>query len=173
MKITVQDLEFDVETEHDPHADAPWDIGDGHGPVRSVRARYGLAGSGLKRSGERVLHWNGYDVWFYDWAAACKKAREEGWNAAPYDAPNRIERAAQADFDHLRAYLRQDWYYCAVTVTGPDGKSESLAYVEYQVYEKNAYVEETARELADNLAYEILKERAEVQYWAERDVVTV
>jgi hypothetical protein len=55
-------------------------------------------------------------------------------------------------------------------VTAPDGQETSLWGVETS---DDKYVEEIEHELANELAHVVAKERAEVQYWAERDVVTV
>ena len=55
--------------------------------------------------------------YYYDWAGACKKAREEKWNAEPYDAPHQVQRAVQADFDYLKGWINNDWIYVNVTVT--------------------------------------------------------
>jgi hypothetical protein len=167
--ITVQGLEFKVRHQDDDDIN-PWENCDGHGSVRTIYTRGGLRYCDQKKPGERVLHRDGCDVWLYDWAGACKKARTEGWNAKPYDAPNRIERAVQSDFDYLQRFLRGDWRYIGITVTAPDGQETSLWGVETS---DDKYVEEIEHELANELAHVVAKERAEVQYWAERDVVTV
>ena len=85
---------FKLRIEFDDDADPPWERSDGHGPVRSIRTLYGLRHQGLKRPGERVMDNGRGDYWLYDWQKACRLAREGGWNAKPYDAPNRIERGA-------------------------------------------------------------------------------
>ena len=107
---------FKLRIEFDDDADPPWERSDGHGPVRSIRTLYGLRHQGLKRPGERVMDNGRGDYWLYDWQKACRLAREGGWNAKPYDAPNRIERAVQADFDFLQRWLRDDWWYVGVCV---------------------------------------------------------
>lgn len=140
---------FTVEVERDEDHGAPWDEEDGHGPVSDWTRR-------SKLPGELVLWSTGNgSKRFYDFAAACKQAREEGWNAAPYPAPGtetrrqQAARAAMADFHHLRRWCGGLWEYVGVTVTDQlTGESESLWGVED---EPRAYLEEVARELADQI----------------------
>ncbi len=139
---------FTASIEADDSQDAPWEREDGHGPVRVVRVRGGLAHAGVKRPGERLLHSDGWTCWLYDWQAACKIARRDGWNAAPYDAPGRIERAVSADFERMRGWLADDWHYVGVIVSADDGESEreSLWGIESDA---DDYLQEVAHELAE------------------------
>lgn len=148
----------------------PWEEECGHGPVRCVRSR------DEKRPGERPLHNDRGDWWLYDWAEACKMARKDGWNAPPYDAPNRIERAVQADFDRMRRFLQQDWCYVGIGVALA-GDDDASAPSDGDFYENaiwgvesddNAYL----REVAEDLARPLLAEMEEASYWRERDVLT-
>lgn len=107
---------------YDNDSGMPWENCDGHGPV--IRAFTAHRSRGYKYPGWRPL--NDPDrheyQYYYDWQAACKKARKEGWNSEPYDAPNRVARAVEADFQFLRAYLRQDWYYVGIVIEDARGK---------------------------------------------------
>ena len=163
-------LKFRVHIERDDNDDAPWDREDGHGPVRFV---HNINGTPSKRPGERVLHKRRYNEYYlYDWQAACKAARRDGWNAEPYDAPNRIERAVQADFDRLRRWLNDDWWYVGVCVTveGEDGEPVPDKY-EHALWgiesDCTAYIEEVAHELAGQCGREYRQMQAE--RIAERD----
>lgn len=171
--IELNGLTFRVDFEHDHDAGRPWDNCEGHGPVR--QASRGYDGNIIKRPGERVLYAGGRNEysWVYDWQVACKMARADRWNAAPYDAPNRIERAVQADFDYLQAWCEDRWSYVIVTVTlinddGTDGASDCMGGVETW----KDYHHDCAREMAQGLADTVMAELAEVQRWAERDIVT-
>ena len=132
---------------------APWGEDAGHGPVRSVRRHTWMVRTS-KSPGERILHNDGRTLWLYDWQAACKLARKDGWNAAPYDAPNRIERAVQADFDRMRGFLSGDWTWCGVVVQQlddegePVGDTDALWSIESDAGD---YLMEVAHELADQL----------------------
>jgi len=92
----------------------------------------------------------------------------------------------QADFDFLREWCEDRWHYVGVVVTllleDEDGELQpceeyvdALWGIEFWDYDssKNGYVEETAKELAGEVAHRYLKEQAERQAWAERDVMTV
>lgn len=98
----------------DDHMGAPWIEHDGHGPVREVRSR-GARNAG-KRPGERVMHSNGHTVWLYDWQAACKMARVDGWDAEPIGAPGRVARAVAADFERMQGWINDAWHWVGVGV---------------------------------------------------------
>ena len=169
-KMTVNGIEVCVEYLDDNDSDPPWENSDGHGPVRVSRtANY--TGHHTKRPGERPL--NSPDrrasQYYYDWQAACRLARKDGWNTEPYDAPNRVQRAVQADFDFLRGWVNDDWRYVGVTARIP-GTSFKDSLWGVETYKD--YHEEEAKRMAEELVRAYLEEVAEVQYWAERDVVT-
>jgi hypothetical protein len=171
--------EFMVELLFDHGAEPPWESDDGRGPVRHVHANAGLKYTDAKRPGERVLFADGRGYLLYDWQAACKAARRDGWNAPPYDAPGRVERAVKADFERLRAYLFQHWWYVGVTVSC-DGEKDSLWHVES---DDDAGIQSNAIELAKQVAPHHLSdlihaqlvqnaEHAERLHWEQRDVPT-
>lgn len=159
MKIKTSDtfdrggLRFRAHIEQDDSGDAPWERSDGHGPVRCVSAHHRRPD---KRPGERVLHDSRGTCWLYDWQAACAMARRDGWNAEPYDAPGRIERAVKADFDFLRSWLQNDWCYVGVCVVllNADGDpltgrcDNALWGIESCCHD---YIEKIANELADQI----------------------
>lgn len=166
----------------DDLADAPWENEDRHGPVRHVYSHYGRPG---KRPGERILHSEGRDHWLYDWQAAAAAARADGWDAPPYDAPDRINRAVQADFDHLRGYLRGDWCYVGIgVVLASDAENASdtdyFSNAVWGVNDGGEHVKEVAREIAGDILHDrrqawraALTEARARKYWASRDVATV
>jgi hypothetical protein len=176
--FTRHGFEFTVTHPCDDSGDAPWERCDGHGPVSDWTRRD-------KRPGERILCEDRGSHRFYDWQAACKLARTEGWNAKPYDAPNQIERAVRADFDRLRDWCNDRWQYLGVVVTLKGTEHEdSLWGVESDAYD---YLAETAHDLADEILHRLgklpeqrrqawraaLTEAREARYWAQRDVATV
>jgi hypothetical protein len=132
---------------------APWENSEGHGDVSEWTTR-------AKRPGELVLaeSWRGQRR-YYDFAGAVKRARNEGWNAAPYFPPGeetkgqRARKAALSDFNYLRAWCNDEWHYVGVTVTpvctccgSPDPKrAESCWGIEST---DDSYLRETAEELA-------------------------
>lgn len=144
---------FRVNICHDHHMGPPWKEHDGHGPVRE--AGIGYNGHPQKRPGERVLQQARRTAWLYDWQDACKQARKDGWNAPPYDAPGRVERAVQADFDYLRRWLDNQWSWVYLEVTlldagGGDVQSEFLGGFEST---DDDGIAAAANELADQLLY--------------------
>jgi hypothetical protein len=176
----------------DTDSDAPWQREDGHGPMREIRS------SDEKRPGERIItsgDRNAY-IWAYDWQEAMKTARAEWGLGEDETAKLRAtlkreptegeiaERAVQMDFDRLRGWVRSDWHYCgiAVRIIGPDDEPEGdeYAHAVWGIESDGDYW----REVANDLASEIIGERAQAwraalkeararRYWASRDVTTV
>jgi hypothetical protein len=138
--------QFVARVHRDEDMMAPWDEHDGHGPVRL------LGRNESKRPGE-VLMGRRYA---YGWAEALVIAERDGWNAEPYDAPNRAERAVRADFERLSAWLRDDWHWVGISVAplGPDGEVPEETYdnalwgIES---DSPDYHREVAAELADQI----------------------
>jgi hypothetical protein len=164
-------MRFRVHIEPDSDADSPWTSEDGHGPMRFVRDRDD------KRPGERVMtsHSNAY--WLYDWQAACKLARKDGWNTEPYDAPDRITRAVQADFDRMKGWINDDWWYIGVCVEVIDEDDEPLTqkyeHALWRIESDNPdYHKEVALELAAAAAEEIAEKQDKIKAGqAEREAL--
>jgi hypothetical protein len=153
----------------------PWDWSDGHGPVSDWRR------TDSKQPGERILCSDGGQSLFYDFAAAVKQAREEGWDAKPYhdafpdETPGQqAERAAEHDYDYLLQWCRGDWGYVGVKMqilkVDVDGKEEMLDDHAESLWglecgypgDDYSYLTETANELlhqylAENLKLKITK----------------
>ena len=144
---------FTVHIESDGSSGAPWEGIGLRGFVRSVRDRR------EKRPGERPL---GGD-YLYDWQAAMERALREEWGVAGGSLPGETARAyaaraVQDDFNHLRAWLNDEWHYVGVVVTDRHGEEASLWGVEYSGCAKcDEYIGEVARNLADDLRYPRLK----------------
>lgn len=154
-----------VEYHYDLDCGAPWENEDGHGPVRRTVVDH-WTGQIRKRPGEVVLKNGGArdDSYLYDFAEAMKRAKAEGWNAEPYDAPGRALRAVHADMAHLRDWLNDRWHYVGVVVVPltEDGdelrsKSASLWGIESGDAE---VLEQTAAELVGELESEYEEEEA-------------
>lgn len=112
--------------EYDHDTPAPWIDCEGHGPVSDWRRR-DYAGHHAKKPGELLLADDGGNAYrgsalFYDYAEACRIARAQGWNTPPYEVPGetprqRAARAARADFERLKAWCDQEWYYGGVVLS--------------------------------------------------------
>jgi hypothetical protein len=172
--IEVKGIVFNVSFDYDDISEYPWDCCDGRGPVRISNNPH-RDGKSDKRPGEVPMNSpsrNEYQF-YYDWQEAIKIAKRDGWNAQPYDAPNKAERAVKADFDYLRGFINGDWQYVTVTVenveTGESGESENVGMVEtYKDYHL-----EYAKEIAESMADSAIKENEEADYWRCRDVETM
>ena len=156
--IEVSGLPFKVEYKYDDCMGAPWEEEDRRGTVSNWERRD-------KKPGELVLYGDGRSKRFYDFAAACRIARRDGWDAEPHNTGNETPRqqaakAARADFERLRAWCNGDWGYVGVIVKLLDdegeetGEEESVWGIESDAKD---YLDETARELAEGLAENIRK----------------
>lgn len=174
--INVEGHEFTVNIDFDDATGAPWEESDGHGIVREGRAHAGYRIEG-KRPGERVLHREGSSVWFYDEQQTTKKALKEGWSTTYIASPDGMTRrqlaalAVEEDFQYLRGWLKNDWYWCVVQVVAVHDVNyhASLGGVESR---SRAYIRQVATDLAGDLVREIEHEASERAAWAARDVIT-
>lgn len=189
---------FLVELFYDPDHEAPWDDGDGNGIVIEPDRYYTKKpGHRLLWSSDR--HYK----WFFDWQGTVQKAKDENWGLNPEAvkllaqklgrAPTKGDLAAaatQSEYNRIRAWLRGEWWYCGVVVTKLTDDPEEDDSVETDFkhavwgledgyytpeYGPNygQYKAEVVEELVSGYIEELAKERAERQYWAERDVVTL
>lgn len=188
-----QGLKFQIKYHYDHDMGRPWDNSDGHGPVRECNARHQTSYDTEKRPGEIPLNDpdRGHYQFYYDWEAAMKSARADGWGLGAEELaklthklghiPSKGEicvEALKADIKFLRGWLNDDWHYVSVDVTHvevdedgdviSEGESDAVCGFE----SLNNYHKTAGREMMVELAARVLKEKAEKEFWAERDVVT-
>lgn len=102
-----------VKFEHDSDHERPEEWDDGRGIT-----------SWERRSLEKwehgwVLVWDRYSPLLYDYKASLEKALKDGWDAPPYHTGTKLEQATRAvkqDYDYLRGYYNQDWWYVGMIV---------------------------------------------------------
>lgn len=106
-------LTYRINIDHDEFASAPWVDSYGHGPVSEWTGRD-------KRPGELVLCKDRYLRRYYDYAEACRIALRDRWGApgCPENATarQRAAHAARADYEYLRGWCNNEWYYVHVYV---------------------------------------------------------
>lgn len=170
---------FRVTFPQDEDAGTPWDNCDGHGPVSDWTTRD-------KAPGERVLVSDRHSKRYYDVREATIIARRDGWgckHVTPLVDGETTEKtwrersghatkgemiacAVDCDFEYLRRWCADLWSYVSVIVTLLDeggeetDESESLGGVES---EPSEYLEETARELADEILSRVEVDEPNVQ----------
>lgn len=180
-----------IEYFHDADAGAPWGNCDGHGNVTCINTPY--YGNIEKKPGHVVLYRGNRNEYsyLYDFQAAIKTAKKEGWNAEPYTPENdtpgkRALRAVNADMKYLRGWCSDDWQYVYIvcTLLDSDGEetdiTDSLCGVETYKDHHETEGADMARALVDGhiegkrQAWRAaLKEARARKYWASRDVETV
>lgn len=137
---------FKARIQHDQDHGAPWREEDGHGPISDWTTRD-------KAPGELIVSEDRGARRFYDFAAAVRIARADGWNSAPFTGTRgqRAARAARADFERMRDWCADRWHYIGVIVQAIDedgaeiGQPASLWGIESDAGE---YLAEVAHELA-------------------------
>ena len=157
---------FRLELAHDYSSQAPWEWTDGHGAVSEWTSRD-------KKSGEIVLCEERGSKRFYDFQGAVKLARQDGWNVEPYEHDTngiQAEKAAKADFEYLRAWCNNDWWYACIRVVLLDENGVETDYEEYlgmveDRYDKKfrAYVMKAAMELIENIEHTFDSDNSEEQ----------
>lgn len=139
-------LSFRYETEPDYDYGPPWEEECFHGPVSDWERR-------KKLPHEWILNADLGSYLYYDSKAALETALKEGWG--PWDpalTPRQNAAAAvRADFENLRRWCNGDWGYVIVRVIllDVDGEDTDEDAVLGGVH--SDYVEDTARELAEEI----------------------
>ena len=159
-----KDNKFKIELAYDDIGSTPWDWCDGHGEVSKWTTMN-------KKPGEVVLCSDGRSKRYYDMQGAVKLARRDGWDTEPYNTGTKGEqarRAAQADFENLRAWCDGNWWYACLHVVLLNDEGEELdGYDEYlggveDGYDKKfaCYVMECAQELAGQIETRYLSDKS-------------
>lgn len=92
---------------------APWEQEDGHGPVSGWTTRH-------KKAGEKILSQAEGAYLYYDFQEACKIAQRDGWGTKGDEGLSKAEKAAKAaqrDYEILKAWCNDEWQYFGVAVT--------------------------------------------------------
>lgn len=188
--VTHNGRDFLVSLYPDEVSGPPWETEDGHGPVEYQRSnRYPIP------RGYVVLHDDprGQGRWLYGFGPALVQASREGWGVSPETLaslgpkPSRGKvraAAVRADMDYLRGWIRGDWCYIGVCVQiiGPDGSPEEgkFDHALWGVESTGEYWRDVAADLADEILHErktawvsALHEARARKYWASRGVVTI
>jgi len=145
---------FKIELSYDDYGREPWKEDDGHGEVSEWTNRD-------KRSGELVL-WTedrGGGKLFYNFAGAVRTAKKEWVSATDTETlGQRAHRAAMQDYNYLRDFCRQDWWYCILRVvllnddgTENEDYTECVGGFEDGHGKYNQYVMQEAQSMADSL----------------------
>ena len=182
--------EFLVSLYPDDDVDPPWETEEGHGQVEYQ----GSSRCPIPR-GWTVLYNDprGPGRWVYNFGAALVQASREGWGLSPDQLarlgpkPSRGKIRAETvrtDMAHLRGYIVGDWCYIGVCVQiiGPDGRPEGTPfdYALWGVESEGDYWREVADELADEILHhrrekwrKTLSEARARKYWESRDIITI
>jgi hypothetical protein len=147
---------FRAEYSTDVMCETPWEWADGHGTVSDWTQRD-------KRPGEVVLCSDRSSKRYYDMQGAIKTAKAEGWgydydSVLPTDTPGqKAVKAAQNDFNYLKAWCNNDWWYSCLHVSLLDPDGEDLEdYDDYLGGVEDGYYRNTGDQYALEMASGIL-----------------
>src|SRR5262245_23356883 len=176
---------FKIAIVRDDDMGAPWKEHDGHGPVSDWRRSDKIGAD--KSPGERVLCRDRHSYRLYDFQEAVRIARRDGWgckHSYVYDLGRRVfvsghrtpgesaQCAAETDFDRLRRWCADDWYWIGVVVTLADPadsadpcqcaepEEASLFGIESDA---GAYLTAVAHDLADEIIGRIEVDNPDIQ----------
>ena len=167
--LTYRGLTFTVAKHYDETMQAPWIEHDGHGIVTD------WIDDPHDDNFRQLSYFDSYRCRYYDWTASFDRARADEWGLGDADraalaltlgreptAEDVIAEAVRKDYEYLRAWCCNEWYYMGVVVTLQGTNiSRSLWGIESS---EDAYHDEVARELADEIIGNAGKElEAEVQ----------
>ncbi len=172
---------------YDHDAGCPWENSDGHGVIRSEYSYYGKP---EKKPGEVLIQGERGSYHIYDWQESTRIAKRDGWGVSNPPAGLTQKQitalAVKADFDYLRGWINDNWYYVGVvcTVLDVDGEETGIEDSCWGFETLNEYHETAGREMAESLAESThkarlhqwraaLKEARARKYWASRGVGTV
>ncbi len=104
-----------VKIEYDTDYSPPWKNSDGHGVV-----------SDWEHRGEADGRWelceDHYSRRYYDWRKTLKIAKRDGWGARD----DNIMDAVRRDYEYLRAWCKDTWYYVGLIVELYDANDELI-----------------------------------------------
>ncbi len=160
IECVVNGLTVTATVRHDDSPGTPWENCDGHGPVSEWTRREA-------EEGEVILAQDHGSYRYYDMAEAIKLAKADRWgytndegvtvhsgNPCGLTADEIATNAAQSDFENLKAWCEDRWFYVGVVLeVSRNGivlsDSTSLWGIEanYPGKDKNAYLTEVANEL--------------------------
>ena len=147
---------YKVSWYYDDAIGEPWKHHDGHGAVTEWERRD-------KKPGELVLCEDRGSRRFYDFQHAVKVARNEGWNAKPYKFNSKREQAAaaaRADFEYLRGWCENDWFWCWIQVVLLDDEGDETMHYENlggleENWESGVFHDEVIDELITTIEHDI------------------
>lgn len=151
MRLEHKGRLFNVEIVRDEDMGPPWKEHDGHGIISDWTKR-------PKGPRELVL-WraSGGACIYYDVDETLKIAKRDSWG------PGTPAEAARADYERMRGWCNDEWYWVGVVVTllkadddAPDGYFETKHGASLWGIESDAgeYLNEVAKELAEQLIEE-------------------
>ena len=157
-------LKVEIKYDDDDHG-PPWEDCDGHGVITGWVPRMDhMEGWYLNRCGSSYR--------YYDYKATLPKAIKEQWDAPPYRTGTKLEqamRAMRADYEYLRGWCHDEWWYVGLIVTLRDENGRELDEESCWGYESMCvdYIASEARSWAAHMIRKARDEkRAEI--WQEK-----
>ena len=151
-----------VETQYDDDHGPPWEDCDWHGVVTGWTSR-------MDHMEDWELSYSQHRYQYYDYKGTLPRAIKEQWDAPPYRTGTKLEqamRAMRADYEYLRKWCNDEWWYVGVIVTLLDENGEELAEDSCWGYESMCvdYIASAARSWAASMIRKArAKKRAKIK----------
>lgn len=152
---------------YDSNHERPEDWDDGQG-VTYIKRGYDYPD---EHEREWLLWSERYDWLIYDFKASLEKALKQGWNCPPYHEGTKLERAVRAvreNYDYLRRFYNQHWWYVGMIVELYDEDDTLLDEESCWGYESDCmdYLCEEARSWAASMIKKERRSRREERHAA-------
>ncbi len=160
IAATAEGFTFKARIMKDDDSDVPWQKSDGHGNVRMIRTGDWTI---VKQPGERLLWRDEHCAYVYDVAEARHRAWLDGWGCegGPRDGESQTayaDRAVEEDFEYLKGWCNDDWYYVGVCVSVWKEDIELTGSFAHAIWGVENTAVDYLNDLANNLAYDALKD---------------
>ena len=154
--FTYNGHQFRIVLERDEDHGPPWIEHDGHGIVSDWTTR-------PKDPGEKILHTDRNSRRYYDVAATLKIAKRDQWGCPHHANPkqhatkgDQLACAVEADFEYLRRWCTDQWWYVGVSVVLLDAAGHNTRYRSRGIWGIESDAEDYHRAVAEEEADQLL-----------------
>lgn len=163
IRSEFKDHRIEISIHHDTDMGPPWTEHDGHGEVTEWERRD-------KRPGELILHTDGRDKRFYDYAATMIIAKRDGWGISEKAQKEFVSKhgrqptkgevchlSVMHDFEYLKRWCNDEWHWLGYTTEIITPEDERIDGDSCWGFDEQEYMVEEAQGQAEWKINELLK----------------
>lgn len=148
-----------IKLEQDTDMRPPWQEHDGHGVVLDWGSH-----DEYRENWELCSDRRSYR--YYDFKASLEIALRDGWGTPPYHLRAKLERAVwavRADYEYLRRWCNDEWYWVGLIVTLEDENGKEIAEESVWGFDSDSedYLASEARDWLSRMLLDERKKRRE------------